>query len=54
MGKVIPLNIVTSYPVRWKKYQVIRDFVQNFYDSVGYNRWNKEFQYNYSNNTLSM
>ena len=52
--KIIPLNIVTSYPVRWGKYQVIRDFVQNFYDSVGYSKWCKKFQYDYLNDTLSV
>lgn len=35
----MPLNIVTTYPVRWTKYKVFRDFIQNFYDSVGYLQW---------------
>ena len=44
---IIPLNIVTSYPVNWTRYQVLRDFVQNFYDSVGFRDFNKRFQYQY-------
>lgn len=31
----ISLNIVMTYPVKWSKYNVFRDFIQNFYDSVG-------------------
>lgn len=33
---IIPLNIVTTYPVHWNKYEILRDFIQNFYDSVEY------------------
>ena len=54
MRKVIPVNIVMSYPVKWGKYQVIRDFVQNFYDSVGYNDWHQKFSYTYENEKLLM
>jgi hypothetical protein len=32
----------------------MRDFVQNFYDSVGYLNWNSKFQYSYDGNKLSM
>ena len=34
--KIIPLNIVLTYPVKWGKYEILRDFIQNFYDSAGY------------------
>lgn len=54
LQKVIPLNIVMTYPVNWGKYQVIRDFVQNFYDSVGYEKWKEKFRYEYLNDELSM
>ena len=37
-----------SYPVHWDKYRVLRDFVQNFYDSVGYKKWHKTFCYSYN------
>ena len=54
LEKVIPLNIVMTYPVKWEKYQVIRDFVQNFYDSVGYEKWVEKLRYDYANNVLSI
>jgi hypothetical protein len=50
----IPLNLVYDYPVRWSKYKVLRDFVQNFYDSIGYREWNSRFHYSYSSGELSM
>lgn len=31
---IIPLNLVTTYPVRWSRFQVLRDLLQNFFDSV--------------------
>lgn len=46
-GKIIPLNIVMTYPVCWNRYSILRDFVQNFYDSVGANQWNSKFKYHY-------
>ena len=52
--KTLPLNIVMTYPVRWTKYQVLRDFVQNFYDAVGHNDWRTVFRYEYKNMNLSM
>lgn len=53
-NKVIPLNIVMTYPVRWNKYKVFRDFQQNFYDAVGFQHWKERFEYKYENKTLSM
>lgn len=44
---IVPLNIVTSYPVHWGKYEILRDFIQNFYDSVKNTEWSKRFQYTY-------
>ena len=52
-------------PDRWLKgsrnthcqmgnYQVIIDFVQNFYDSVGYDEWKEKFRYEYKNNTAHL
>lgn len=51
---IIPLNIVTTYPVRWTRYKVFRDFVQNFYDSVGYGNWKERFCFEYRNGLLRM
>nr|WP_308651175.1 hypothetical protein [uncultured Agathobacter sp.] len=50
----VSVNIVMTYPVHWTKYQVLRDFVQNFYDAVGYNDWRQRFCYEYENSVLSM
>ena len=36
-----------SYPVRWKKEQVLRDIVQNFYDDVGMSRFGDAFKTEY-------
>lgn len=41
----IPLGIATDYQVRWNVHRIIRDFIQNFYDSVGYEHFADEFQY---------
>ena len=43
-----------TYPVYWTRYQVIRDFVQNFYDAVGFDGWRQHFKYTYHDSTLSM
>ncbi|MDR1531470.1 MAG: hypothetical protein LBS62_04675 [Clostridiales bacterium] len=50
----IPLNLVYDYPVRWSNYKVLRDFVQNFYDSIGYREWNSRFRYVYNSGHLLM
>ena len=41
----IPLGIATDYQVKWNVHRIIRDFIQNFYDSVGYGHFADEFQY---------
>lgn len=41
-----------TYPVRWNKYKIFRDFLQNFYDSVGYQKWNERFKFKYTNESL--
>ena len=53
---LIPLNIVMTYPVHWSKYKIFRDFLQNFYDSVGCDSWHNRFnlQYDEHTNTASM
>ncbi|MCL2806018.1 MAG: hypothetical protein FWD26_08780 [Treponema sp.] len=48
--KTIPLNIMTSYPVKWTKHQVLRDIIQNFYDSIGAQKFNNNFIINYKPN----
>ncbi|MCL2008320.1 MAG: hypothetical protein FWG77_09570 [Treponema sp.] len=45
--KTISLNIVLSYPVKWTKFQVLRDIIQNFYDDIGANNFSKLFKTEY-------
>lgn len=42
---MIPLGIAMDYRVKWSMHRIIRDFVQNFYDSIGCERSAEEFQY---------
>jgi len=50
----IPLNIVMTYPVHWSLYKVFRDFIQNFYDSVGYKNFFEKFRFEYENRKLTI
>ena len=43
--EILSLNLILDYPVRWSKYKVLRDFIQNFYDAVGHYRWYSDFSY---------
>ena len=52
--KCVSVNIVMTYPVHWSSYQVLRDFVQNFYDAAGYSDWQRRFRYSYHDSALSM
>jgi len=45
--KTISLNILLTYPVKWKRQQVLRDFVQNFYDDIGFRDFNEKFNKKY-------
>jgi hypothetical protein len=51
---VISLNLVYDYPVRWSRFKVLRDFVQNFYDSVTWQGWDKRFSWRIANGQLEM
>ena len=42
---IIPLNIVREYPVNWDFPRVLRDLIQNFYDEIGYENFDREFIY---------
>ena len=53
-NKIIPLNIIFTYPVHWKTFQIFRDYIQNFYDSVSCDQWYERFHYEFHDNTLSM
>lgn len=50
----VNLNLVYDYPVKWSKYKVLRDLVQNFYDAVGYKEWDRRFSYDLRNGKLTL
>lgn len=50
--KIIPLNLRLSHPVHWNKYKIFQNFIRNFYDSVGYETWHKQFHYEIRANRL--
>ena len=52
--EIINLNLIMSYPVKWNQYKVFRDFIQNFYDSVPYDEFMKNFSYKYEDGNLTM
>lgn len=52
--ETLSVNIVMTYPVHWTKFQVLRDFVQNFYDAVDPKDWRSSFCYEYIDQSLSM
>ena len=33
---LVPLDLVMDYPVNWEFWRILRDLIQNFYDSIGY------------------
>ncbi len=41
----IPLDIAVDYPIEWGFRIVLRDLVQNFYDAIGSERFEKDFYY---------
>ena len=41
----VPLNLIFDYPVRWSKYKVLRDLIQNFFDSVPREEWSTRFRH---------
>jgi len=45
--KTVPLNIMLSYPVTWKRHQILRDIIQNFYDSVDMAQFHEVFRTSY-------
>ena len=51
---ILPLNIVMTYPVHWGKYEVFRDFIQNFYDSVDCHNWYAAFHHSLEDQKLTM
>ena len=52
--QTIRLNLTMSYPVRWSEYDVMRDFIQNFFDATGAKDFSRLFGYKYAGGTLKM
>lgn len=49
---VCSLSLIFDYPVRWSKYKVLRDLIQNFYDAIGHSRWQQRFRWRIENGCL--
>ena len=47
MSELIKLGVAADYPVHWTFERILRDLIQNFYDSIGYEHFGKEFHYEY-------
>ena len=47
------LNIVMSYPVQWTVYNIMNNFIQNFYDALGRENFKEGFSYTYEDGTLT-
>ena len=48
------LNIVMTYPIHWSEYKLMENFIQNFYDAIGYKEFGDKFSYSYKNETIVM
>ncbi len=48
------LNLVMTYPVKWGEWEVMYNFVQNFYDALGRDRFRDRFDASYDNGTIVM
>ena len=46
----IPLELAVDYPIKWDFKRVLRDFIQNFYDAIGPDKFGSDFDYNYEKN----
>lgn len=53
-GKKIHLNIMMDYPVKWSRFQILRDFVQNFYDAKAPEDFFSHFSHHYEQGCLTV
>lgn len=53
-SRLIPLNLIYDYPVNWTQFKVLRDFIQNFYDSLGWQNWEARFSSTLHNGQLRL
>ncbi len=47
--KLLKLGIALDYAVNWNFERILRDLIQNFFDSIGYQTFEQEFEYKYTN-----
>jgi hypothetical protein len=45
---LIPLQLALDYPINWSFDTTLRDFVQNFYDSIGCDKFERDFHMSYT------
>ena len=48
------LNLLLDYPVNWSKYKVFNNFVQNFYDALGPERYADGFHISFVNGVITL
>ena len=53
-SETISINLVYDYPVRWSRFKVLRDFVQNFYDAVQWPQWDSQFSHTFDDGVLTL
>ncbi len=51
-GQRIALNLIFDYPVQWSKYKVLRDLIQNFFDSIPRAEWDRRFSHRLADGRL--
>lgn len=50
----IKLNLVMTYPVRWSRTHVMQDYIQNFYDITGAEKFSQDFNYCYNEKSQTL
>lgn len=50
----IKLNLVITYPVRWSRIHVMEDYIQNFYDITGAEKFSRDFNYCYNEKSQTL
>jgi hypothetical protein len=48
------LNLIFDYPVHWSRYKVLRDLIQNFYDSIPRHAWAERFGHRVEQQRLTL
>lgn len=53
-NQLIRLNIAMSYPVKWDERKIMNNFVQNFYDALGAERFGERFRHRMEGTMLTL